>query len=60
MGSYEEIQRGLKDIFPWEKISDSEEERIVGLFWLLAKHTCSARKPKCNECLLNKICDKII
>jgi len=57
---YKEIQEKLNRFFPWEKISREKEGRIVGLFWLLAKHTCKARKPRCNECILNKICDKII
>ncbi len=57
--SYEEIQEKLKNIFPWDKIKD-REEKIVGLFWLLAKHTCSAMKPKCHECPLSSICKKKI
>lgn len=57
--SYEEIQEKLKNIFPWDKIKD-REEKIVGLFWLLAKHTCSAMKPKCHKCPLSSICKKKI
>ncbi|HEC76576.1 MAG TPA: endonuclease III [Thermoplasmatales archaeon] len=54
--SYEEIQKALREIFPWERISEDKEERIAGLFWLMAKYTCDARKPKCEECLLKKFC----
>jgi len=57
---YGEIQEKLKQFFPWEAIPKEKGERFVGLFWLLAKHTCSARKPKCDKCILNEICDKII
>ena len=58
--SYKEIQEKLNCFFPWKKISKEREERTVGLFWLLAKHTCKAIKPRCNECILNEICDKVI
>lgn len=54
--SYGEIQEALKKIFPWKKISKDKEDRITGLFWLMAKYTCDARKPKCYECLLKKFC----
>jgi len=54
--SYEEIQKALREIFPWEIIPEQKEERVVGLFWLMAKYTCDARKPKCKECLLKKFC----
>ncbi len=57
---YEEIQQKLNGFFPWDRIPREMEERVVGLFWLLAKHTCSARKPCCDECILNEICKKII
>lgn len=53
---YEEIQEALRKIFPWERISKDKEERVAGLFWLMAKYTCDARKPKCHECLLKKFC----
>jgi len=58
--SYKEIQKKLNNFFPWKKISKEKEERIVGLFWLLAKHTCKAIKPRCNECILNEVCEKVI
>lgn len=57
---YKQIQEKLKNFFPWEKIPKEREGRVVGLFWLLAKHTCRARKPNCNECILDEICEKII
>ena len=53
---YREIQERLSSIFPWEKIENKEE--VVALFWLMAKYTCSARKPKCNECPLKSICKR--
>ena len=56
---YEEIQEALKKIFPWDEIK-GREDKIVSLLWLLAKHTCRARNPKCNECILNEICRKNI
>jgi len=58
--SYREIQEALTRFFPWKKIPKGKEERIVGLFWMLAKHTCTARKPKCEGCMLTGICDKRI
>ncbi len=57
---YEEIQKKLVEFIPWEAIPKDKEERVIGLFWLFAKHTCNARKPRCSECMLNKICEKII
>lgn len=58
--SYHEIQEVLTRFFPWDKMPKGKEERIVGLFWMLSKHTCTARKPKCDECMLARICDKRI
>ncbi|MDD3492510.1 MAG: hypothetical protein PHZ19_03320 [Candidatus Thermoplasmatota archaeon] len=26
------------------------------LFWLLAPHTCTARRPRCGDCPLDDIC----
>ncbi len=57
--SYEEIQEALKKFFPWDKIK-GKENKIVSLFWLMAKHICSARNPKCNECVLKRMCRKNI
>lgn len=58
--SYEEIQDKLVKFIPWEAIPKDKGERVIGLFWLFAKHTCNARKPRCSGCMLNKICEKII
>jgi len=49
---YDEIQKALRVFIPWEK-----GERAGGLFWLLAKYTCRARNPKCNECPIIELCD---
>jgi endonuclease-3 len=48
---YDEIQKALIDFIPKEG-----RDRAAGLLWLLAKHTCKARNPKCKECLLNPFC----
>jgi endonuclease-3 len=58
--SYQEVQEALTNFFPWESIPKRKEERIVGLFWMLAKHTCTAQRPKCEKCMLSGICDKKI
>jgi len=57
---YQEIQRALKDFLPLESMPEEGRERVVGLFWLLAKHTCDARRPKCLECVLTEMCEKCI
>jgi endonuclease-3 len=49
--NYDEIQKALIDFIPKEG-----RDRTAGLLWLLAKHTCKARNPKCDECLLNPHC----
>jgi endonuclease-3 len=49
---YEEVQVALRDFIPWDK-----GERVGGLFWLLAKYTCTAQNPKCPECPIIDICD---
>jgi len=49
---YEDIQAALQNFIPWDK-----GERVGGLFWLLAKYTCRAQNPKCNECVLIESCD---
>jgi len=49
---YEEIQKAIKTFIPWEK-----GERTGGLFWLLAKYTCRAQNPKCQECPIIELCD---
>jgi endonuclease-3 len=47
---YSEIQEAIKRFVP-------KDERVGGLFWLLAKYTCRAQNPKCHECPLTKMCD---
>ena len=49
---YEEIQKAYKIFVPWEK-----GERTGGLLWLLAKYTCKAQNPKCQECPIIELCD---
>ncbi|HID25461.1 MAG TPA: hypothetical protein EYP23_03245 [Thermoplasmata archaeon] len=56
--SYHEVQEALTAFLPWDNLPRGKEERLVGLLWMLAKHTCSSRKPRCGECLLARICDK--
>jgi len=48
---YEETQNALTNFIPKEK-----RDRTAGLLWLLAKHTCRVRNPKCYECPLNQLC----
>jgi endonuclease-3 len=57
---YEEVQNSLKGFIPWDSIPIENWNRIVTLLWLLAKHTCKAKNPKCKECALARICDKRI
>jgi len=45
------IEKDLMVVFPkdsWRNIS--------GAFVLHGRYVCTARKPKCGECVLNKIC----
>jgi endonuclease-3 len=49
---YEEIQKAYKIFVPWAK-----GERTAGLLWLLAKYTCRAQNPKCQECPIIELCD---
>jgi endonuclease-3 len=49
---YEDIQKAYKVFVPWEK-----GERTGGLLWLLAKYTCRAQNPKCQECPIVELCD---
>jgi endonuclease-3 len=58
--SYQEVQKALINFFLWKSIPKEKEERIVGLFWMLAKYTCVAGRPKCEKCMLAGICDKKI
>ena len=48
---YDEIQKALINFIPKQK-----RDRVAGLLWLLAKHTCRAQNPKCYECLINPLC----
>ncbi|MCX8182337.1 MAG: hypothetical protein N3D12_04395 [Candidatus Methanomethyliaceae archaeon] len=50
--SYEDVQKSLKEFLPLDVGGD----RLAGLFWLLAKYTCDAKKPKCLECILKDFC----
>lgn len=52
---YDETQQALLDFIP-----RARRERASGLLWLLAKHTCIARKPRCQECLLASLCEHIV
>ena len=54
--SYKEVQEALSNIFPWDDMPKEKEDKIAGLFWLLAKHTCRAINPKCKECILKNHC----
>lgn len=48
---YDEIQKALIDFIPKQK-----RDRVAGLLWLLAKHTCRAQNPKCYECPISPLC----
>ncbi len=48
---YDETQKALKKFIP-----SKYRERSAGLLWLLAKHTCKPKNPKCHECVLLSIC----
>jgi endonuclease-3 len=49
---YVQIQEAIKYFIPRDK-----DDRVGGLFWLLAKYTCRAQRPKCHECPLIAMCD---
>lgn len=49
---YDETQRALISF-----ITEAMRERTAGLLWLLAKHTCKARRPRCSECPITELCD---
>lgn len=51
--SYAEVQRKLKEFLPLE----NGDEKLAGLFWLMAKYTCDAKRPRCQECLLSDLCN---
>jgi endonuclease-3 len=53
--SYQEVQAALLRFIPKEF-----REKATGLIWLLAKHTCKAQKPKCDECLFKMECKEVL
>ena len=48
---YEDAQEALKRFLP-----PIYRERAAGLLWLLAKHTCKPKNPRCQECVMVSIC----
>jgi endonuclease-3 len=50
---YQEIQTGLFKFIP----KHERRDRVAGLLWLLAKHTCRAPKPRCYECPIAELCE---
>lgn len=54
--SYEEIQRSLTLFLPWDSVPPERRDHMAALFWLLARHTCTARRPRCGDCILDDIC----
>jgi len=51
----DKIEQDLMKIFP-----KKEWGKINGYFVLHGRYVCTARKPKCEECMLNKICPSAI
>ncbi|UCE29772.1 MAG: endonuclease III [Candidatus Bathyarchaeota archaeon] len=49
--NYKEIQKAMIDFIPKDK-----RDRVAGLLWLLAKHTCKPQNPRCRECLISQLC----
>lgn len=50
--SYDEVQNAYMGFLP-----EAYRSRASGLLWLLAKKTCRAQHPACDECPLSKICE---
>ena len=50
---YHEIQTALFNFMP----EHERRERVTGLLWLLAKHTCRAPRPRCYECPIVALCE---
>lgn len=50
---YHEIQAALFDFIH----EHERRDRVAGLLWLLAKHTCKAQRPRCHECPLVQLCE---
>ena len=49
---YQEIQAAL-----FAFVADCDKrDRVAGLLWLLAKHTCKAQRPGCYECPIIDMC----
>jgi endonuclease-3 len=47
---YDEIQKALV------RFLDHPDDEIATLFWFFARHMCTARNPRCWECMLKKDC----
>jgi endonuclease-3 len=47
---YDEIQKALV------KFLEHPDDETATLFWFFARHMCTARNPKCGECILRKDC----
>jgi endonuclease-3 len=50
--SYDEVQNAYMAFLP-----EAYRDRASGLVWLLAKKTCRAQCPECDECPLSRICE---
>jgi endonuclease-3 len=50
--SYDAVQRAYMRFIP-----EAYRERASGLLWLLAKRTCRAQTPHCDNCPLSLCCD---
>ena len=49
---YHQIQKALFNFIP----KCERRDRVAGLLWLLAKHTCKSQMPRCYECPLVELC----
>ena len=47
---YDEIQKALV------RFLDHPDDETATLFWFFARHMCTARNPRCSECILRKEC----
>ena len=50
--SYSDVQKAYMLFMP-----EAFRERASGLLWLLAKRTCRAQAPRCDECPLSGVCE---
>ena len=48
---YDAVQQAYMEFLP-----EASRERASGLLWLLAKRTCRAHAPKCDDCPISGIC----